>query len=217
MKKTNYKIKLHFTILYILLTILIVINIISNKNIIIGNQTQIIKTMDKTTEISNLNNTINTLQESHLDYSNYIQTNKSNLAQLITNAGLQTNETDSLETMVSNVSNILSQNSSKLFFYEPIYASGVRLVGTATIQCTKGDILMIESGSGTGGACTIKTLTNATIIETKKYTIKTNSGTNSTPTFTHVRVNETGPITVSHTDDWTTLTVYKMYEYSPNN
>lgn len=134
MKKINYKIKLHFSILYIILIISILINIIANKNIIIGNQTQIIKTMDETTEVTNLNNTINALQESHKEYSNYIQTSKINLATAITNAGVSTNEDDTFETMISNISNILSNNSygKKIGTYSYIITSPT----VKTIDCT---------------------------------------------------------------------------------
>lgn len=153
MKRLNYKVKLHFGILYFILIISIVTNIISNKNII-GNKIHLIKNMEETTEVSNLNNTINTLQASHTEYSNYIQKCKEKLATAITEKGVETLEEDGIDTMVNNIKNIIGDKDSYKIVDRVEY-SGARVANKSlSIILNKGiylieHVFLICGGSGT--------------------------------------------------------------------
>lgn len=134
MKKENYKTRFHITILYCFICIGI---IVSNRNIALDNKTQLIKNMDTSTEAANLNNTINTLQTSHTEYANYIQRSKSNLATAITNAGVTTNGDDTFETIIANISNIMSSTTNdatateeRILIGQTAYINGNKVTGT---------------------------------------------------------------------------------------
>lgn len=137
MKKLNYKVKLHFSILYIILIISIVNNIILENDIVLKDKMQIIKSMNKNIEVENLNKTIEELNTSHTQYSNYIKTSKMNLSTAITNAGVSTSPEDNFETMINNISNILSNKTNdatvteeEVLIGKTAYTKGNKITGT---------------------------------------------------------------------------------------
>lgn len=103
--------KIQNIILYIINIILIGFIILSNKNFILNNSRITLKNMNESRQVTELNKTIETLNNTHTEYANYIQTSKNNLATIITNAGVTTNGTDTFETIINNVSNIISINN----------------------------------------------------------------------------------------------------------
>ena len=115
MKKGNCKTKLHIIILYIIIVLSTVSDIILNKNTVLANKMQILKNMDETTEVTNLNKSIETLNASHEEYANYIETTKAQIASAITEKGVITSADEKLETMASNIKNISSNKTQVLF------------------------------------------------------------------------------------------------------
>ena len=76
-----------------------------NGNII--KEKQIIKEMSSTTQETELNNQINSLNAEHTEYMNYIQTCKTKIATALANEGVPTSNEATLETMAGNISNVL--------------------------------------------------------------------------------------------------------------
>ena len=87
--------------------ILIAFILLSNNGIIIDHSKIVLKNMEETAQVGNLNKTIETLNSSHTDYANYIQTCKTQLATALTTEGVSTSNEDTLETMASNISKVL--------------------------------------------------------------------------------------------------------------
>ena len=105
-------IRIHIQTLYLVIIILIIANIISNKNIILENNKIILKNMNETAEVTNLNKSIEELNLSHTEYSNYIQNSKKQIATALTNEGVETSEDELLETMASNIRRVLKARTS---------------------------------------------------------------------------------------------------------
>ena len=82
------------------------IYVVLNKDIYILREKQLIKEMSETEQVTNKENQLNQSNTELLNYKTYIQQSKTNLAEAITHAGVDTEETDSFETMVSNINSI---------------------------------------------------------------------------------------------------------------
>lgn len=111
------KLKINNLILYLIIFILIIIIIISNKNIILNNNTLISKKMDETTQVTDLEKTINNLNTSHSDYANYIQTSKkeiSNAINLYSNNNVS--ETDSFSDFITHIENLTTIPSDTYYY-----------------------------------------------------------------------------------------------------
>lgn len=98
----------------IILLIIIILLFIDNINII-NRKIKVIKEMSESTQISNLQTQINTLNASHEEYGKNIQTYKAKLAKAITEKGIETSDQDSLDKMASNIANI-TNTPSELYF-----------------------------------------------------------------------------------------------------
>ena len=156
-----------------IITILIIINLILVgmvytliSKINVNNKKQVIKGMTQSENEANLNGQITQLNKSHTDYANYIDTNKTNLATVLRNAGVETNETDNFETMINNVSDILSIKANDNF----------TLVLSATLKCINGGTY-----DYTGEREIIVTRTDGIIsatVDTTSLTASTGSGDN---------------------------------------
>lgn len=112
------KFKIQNILLYIINFILISFIVFSNKNMILNNNTMILKNMDETIEVENLNKSIETLNASHTEYSNYIQTSKQKITNAINmypnNNASEENTLEELSTMINNLT-IIPENT---YFYE---------------------------------------------------------------------------------------------------
>ena len=88
---------------------------------------QIIKEMSESTQVTDLNNQINALNTEHIEYMNYIQTCKAQLANAITDMGVETSENISIDTMVINIRSISGTSSGD----DVVYVDGARSNGVA--------------------------------------------------------------------------------------
>ena len=113
------------TILLIITNIILVGIICSliSKNGNIIKEKQIIKEMNESTQVTELNNQINALNTEHTDYSNYIQTCKTKIASAITDMGVETSSDVTLETMTNNIRNIPTNKGAFLAYYAWNYGS----------------------------------------------------------------------------------------------
>ena len=87
------------------------INFILEKNSILKSNKQIIKEMNESTQVTDLNNQINALNTEHTDYMNYIQTCKTTIATALTTEGVTTSNQAALETMAENISKVLEERT----------------------------------------------------------------------------------------------------------
>lgn len=102
-------------LLIISLTIVIIIlimQLILNKNRFINISDKMIKGMSSSVQETELNNQINSLNVEHTDYMNYIQSCKAKLANALTNEGVTTSNEATLETMAKSISKVLQARTS---------------------------------------------------------------------------------------------------------
>ena len=90
----------------IILLILIVIIFILNRNELLRNKKQLIKEMSESTQVSDLNSSIDRLNTEHDEYKRYIAESKAQIAQAITTQGVETLNTATFETIVNNIKSI---------------------------------------------------------------------------------------------------------------
>ena len=85
----------------------IIIGLIFSQNRNINKELKIIKQMNESIQVTDLQTQIDNLNLEHKEYANSIQTAKRNFATAITNQGVATTENDTLEAMSNNISKIL--------------------------------------------------------------------------------------------------------------
>ena len=98
-------------IILIIVTLVLTIQIVLSKNKIINTSKKTIKEMSSTTQETELNNQINSLNAGHTEYINYIQTCKTKIATALTNEGVPTSDQATLETMAGSISNVLQERT----------------------------------------------------------------------------------------------------------
>ena len=152
MKKNRVYSIVSYTINLVLLGVII----ISNKGIILNKNTITLKDMNESTQIADKEKTIDDLNTSQTEYSNYINTSKTNLAKAITNAGVSTSGTDSLETMITNVSKILSNRRTEILY--------AKTNGTYTSE-TNETLYIIATTGGLKNAYYKPTVTGGTLTQ----------------------------------------------------
>ena len=120
----------------IMLYIIFSISIINNNRDMIMEK-QIIKGMDESAQVKELNSQITQLNTAHTDYMNYIQECKTQIATELTNEGVSTSSDDLLETMATNISKIVqAKTSTATATTEDIaegktaWVNGVEIIGT---------------------------------------------------------------------------------------
>ena len=101
--------KVKFILLSFMIFICMSITTVVLSKAIIMNNSNMLKTMVETTQVGSLENQINTLNMSHEEYHEYIQTSKVQLAEAISNKGVTTASDSTFETMVSNIENIITE------------------------------------------------------------------------------------------------------------
>ena len=109
-KRRNAKMKNKGVTILSIITNIILIAILCSFIKINGSiikEKQIVKEMSESTQVTDLNNQINALNAEHTEYMKYIQTCKAQLASAITEMGVETSEDASVDTMASNIRNIL--------------------------------------------------------------------------------------------------------------
>ena len=86
--------------------LILLMGIIYRNTYIVKNDRIVIKEMSESTQVSDLNSSIDRLNTEHDEYKRYVENSKAQIAQAITFAGVDTEGTDSFETMASNIKNI---------------------------------------------------------------------------------------------------------------
>lgn len=112
MKK--HKTRIHFTVLYIIIFILLL-----NQNIILDDKKTIIKNMDENTQINYLNQSIETLNTSHSEYTNYIEASKKQMANTINlYSDKNVSENDDFDIFIANISNLTTLPENTYYYVE---------------------------------------------------------------------------------------------------
>ena len=120
----------------IMLYIIFSISIINNNRDMIMEK-QIIKGMDESAQVKELNSQITQLNTAHTDYMNYIQECKTQIATELTNEGVSTSSDDLLETMATNISKVVQVKTSNatataedIAEGKTAWVNGVEIIGT---------------------------------------------------------------------------------------
>ena len=178
------KLKIILITILFLCTILSIVIIKQNANI--QKKRKVVKQMNETEQVSNLDTQINNLNASHIEYANEIQTAKRSLATAITNQGISTSEEDTFETMATNIGNILDTN----FDIDSFNVIGSVYYGADGIECSKsGTLFAIVNAVGNFTNPPIALKVNSTSISnTEGYKLKSYS--NDTVYSAHVYLME---------------------------
>ena len=129
--------KIFFVSIILNIILIIILYSILNENIKLFKHTKTIKDMSETTQVIDLNNTINNLNISNTEYMNYINKSKLNIANVITNEGVDTDADASFETIINNISTIFSVKTAdataianEILNGKTVYVKGSKIVGT---------------------------------------------------------------------------------------
>ena len=109
--RKNKKIVLAIIMVSIIVLIGLSVNLILNNNIQVLTKTQIIKEMSESTQVSNLQTQINTLNTSHEEYAKNVQAYKTKIAEAITKQGVSTSADSTAEVMAENIGKILQSKT----------------------------------------------------------------------------------------------------------
>ena len=174
----NRKIKVLINIL-----ILISISLILNNDLILINNKQIIKEMSESTQVSNLNSSIDRLNTEHDEYKRYIENSKAQIAQALRNEGVQTEDTASFETITGNISKVLQARTKNA----TATADNITEGKTAWVN---GQLITGNGADNTNTSKTITvTLTNTSNASGTLQTIDTSTCTsNATGTYVFTNV-----------------------------
>ena len=94
-------------IILIIVTLVLSMQLVLSKNKIMNISKKTIKEMSSTTQETELNNQINSLNAEHTEYMNYIQECKTKIATALTNEGVTISDEATFETMAENISKVL--------------------------------------------------------------------------------------------------------------
>ena len=125
-------------VLLVVITILFVvsINLILGKNVNLKNNKQIIKEMNESTQVLDLQTQINTLNASHEEYAKNVQVYKAKIAEAITNQGVNTSADSTAEVMSENIGKILqakttaTATASQILKGQTAWVNGNKVTGT---------------------------------------------------------------------------------------
>ena len=118
----------------IILLCLVLVNIISNKNI--KKETITIREMSETTQVSDLQTQISTLNASHEEYAKNVQAYKTKIAEAITNQGVPTSADAKTEVIVDNIGKILQEKTiatataAQILKGQTAWVNGSKITGT---------------------------------------------------------------------------------------
>ena len=163
---------------------------------------------------------ITSLNQSHIDYANYIQECKTQIASAITDKGVQTSDEETLEAMANNIKSIARDASSiegKILSDEKYSASTTAEIGaTVTFTAEKQGSLVVF-GSGYSDAGTNGSYGGRMTITKNDVEIATHHDGNICTLFEDMKAlvfvipYSKGDIIVAKTYTPTTISAYKKY------
>ena len=107
-------------------------------------------------------NPITLLNQSHEEYTNYIQASKVKLASAITEMGVLTSDEDTLENMANNIKSISKNTELKLIEYQGSASKSLTL--NTTIDAGYSSAIIFANASGSSGTgITITSSTSETV------------------------------------------------------
>ena len=125
-------------ILFIIIFLLciIILSIIADQNKNIKKEFITIKEMSESTQVSDLNNQITTLNKSHDEYAKNVQNYKTKIAEAITNQGVKTSADEKAEVMAENIGKILQAKTTatatevQIIAGQTAWVNGSKITGT---------------------------------------------------------------------------------------
>ena len=142
------------TITYIIL-IVIIISLLIDKNMIIGKEKQTVKEMTQSELESSLNDTIQQLNEAQTKYAADVQTYKKQIAEAVTNQGIETTENDEGSVIAENIGKILSTKTQATATAAQILTGETAWVNGAPVTGTMVDNGAVNETLNAGGSYTI--------------------------------------------------------------
>ena len=175
-------------IIYILL-IGIIINLLVDKNLMIGKEKQVIKEMVEGEYESKLTE----LNTSHSNYALQVQENKKKLATAISNQKVETSENATIDEMVNNIGKILKNSTSDanataedIVEGKTAYVNGTKIIGTMENKGelnwnpTESTTYTVEPGYYSGGILDSSNASSMSIIKSYYNAAITQSSANVT-------------------------------------
>ena len=133
--KNKKEISKYVSVINVIL-IVIIVNIFINKNVLVGKEKQTIKEMTQSENEANLQTQINALNASHKEYSTNVQGYKKQIADAITNQGVETSADVTAEVMATNIGKILTAKTqatataAQILTEQTAYVNGKLVTGT---------------------------------------------------------------------------------------
>ena len=154
MKNLDKKL-LAIIVILIIIVICLTIMLISNQKGVLTFKTQIIKEMSESTQLTDLQTQINTLNASHEEYAKNVQAYKTKIAEAITNQEVPTSADAKTEIIVENIGKILQAKTTATATAAQILSGQTAWVNGSKITGTMVDRGAVTKTLNAGGSYTI--------------------------------------------------------------
>ena len=154
MKNLDKKL-LAIIVILIIIVICLTIMLISNQKGVLTFKTQIIKEMSESTQLTDLQTQINTLNASHEEYAKNVQAYKTKIAEAITNQEVPTSADAKTEIIVENIGKILQAKTTATATAAQILKGQTAWVNGSKITGTMVDRAAVTKTLNAGGSYTI--------------------------------------------------------------